>query len=64
MTPMCDILPLAKAPLAHCVRKPNKTQQLLAKLELRDFKCAWFDENSYYEFFPLHTAYKKKVRNT
>src|SRR3989338_5177319 len=23
------------------------------------FKCAWFDENNYYEFFPLHAVYKK-----
>ena len=29
------------------------------KLALRDFKCAWFDENSYYEFFPLHAVYEK-----
>jgi len=24
------------------------------------FKCAWFDENDYYEFFPLHAVYNKK----
>ena len=30
------------------------------KLDLKSFKCAWFDENSYYEFFPLHVVYKKK----
>ncbi len=24
------------------------------------FKCAWFDENNYYEFFPLHAVYKSK----
>jgi transposase-like protein len=29
------------------------------KLALRDFKCAWFDENNYYEFFPLHGVYEK-----
>ena len=28
-------------------------------LPLKDFKCAWFDENSYFEFFPLHTVYEK-----
>jgi hypothetical protein len=21
--------------------------------------CAWFDEKSYFEFFPLHAVYKK-----
>lgn len=30
------------------------------KLPLTMFKCAWFDENNYYEFFPLHTVYKTK----
>ena len=30
------------------------------KLALRDFKCAWFDEDNYYEFFPLHAVYEKK----
>jgi len=30
------------------------------KLALKDFKCAWFDENNYYEFFPLHAVYSKK----
>jgi ATP-dependent exoDNAse (exonuclease V) beta subunit len=30
------------------------------KLDLKSFKCAWFDENNYYEFFPLHVVYKKK----
>lgn len=29
------------------------------KLAVRDFKCAWFDEKNYYEFFPLHTIYPK-----
>lgn len=28
------------------------------KLDLKSFKCAWFDENNYYEFFPLHAVYK------
>jgi transposase-like protein len=31
------------------------------KLDLKSFKCAWFDENNYYEFFPLHVVYKQKV---
>lgn len=30
------------------------------KLALRDFKCAWFDENNYFEFFPLHAVYQKR----
>ena len=29
-------------------------------LPLKDFKCAWFDENNYLEFFPLHGVYKKQ----
>ena len=28
-------------------------------LPLYHFKCAWFDESSYYEFFPLHVVYPK-----
>jgi len=31
-----------------------------AKLPLTIFKCAWFDENNYFEFFPLHVVYKKR----
>ncbi len=30
-------------------------------LPLYHFKCAWFDENNYYEFFPLHAVYEKKL---
>ncbi|MBU4457407.1 MAG: PD-(D/E)XK nuclease family protein [Candidatus Omnitrophica bacterium] len=30
----------------------------LTGLRLYDFKCAWFDEKVYYEFFPLHVVYK------
>ena len=29
------------------------------KLPLIMFKCSWFDENNYYEFFPLHVVYKR-----
>ncbi|MBI1936444.1 PD-(D/E)XK nuclease family protein [Candidatus Woesearchaeota archaeon] len=29
-------------------------------LPLYYFKCAWFDENNYCEFFPLHAVYKKE----
>lgn len=30
------------------------------KLAIKDFKCAWFDDKNYYEFFPLHIVYKLK----
>ena len=29
-------------------------------LRLYDFKCAWFDEKHYFEFFPLHVVLKKR----
>ncbi len=29
-------------------------------LPLYYFKAAWFDENNYYEFFPLHAVYEKR----
>lgn len=29
-------------------------------LPLYYFKCAWFDESNYFEFFPLHAVYKKE----
>lgn len=32
------------------------------KLAVKDFKCAWFDSNNYYEFFPLHAVYELKKR--
>jgi hypothetical protein len=32
----------------------------LTGLRLHSFKCAWFDEDDYFEFFPLHVVYKKK----
>jgi PD-(D/E)XK nuclease superfamily len=31
-------------------------------LRLYDFKCAWFDEKNYFEFFPLHVVHKFKGR--
>ncbi|MBU0569009.1 PD-(D/E)XK nuclease family protein [bacterium] len=34
----------------------------LTTLRLFHFKCAWFDEEDYFEFFPLHVVYKKKSR--
>ena len=34
----------------------------LTGLRLYDFKCAWFDENSYFEFFPLHMVYKLRQK--
>ncbi|MCC6458001.1 MAG: PD-(D/E)XK nuclease family protein [Caldilineaceae bacterium] len=32
------------------------------KLPLRLFKCAWFDEKDYFEFYPLHCVYPRYVR--
>ena len=29
------------------------------KLPLMTFKCAWFDDKHYYEFFPLHAVYSR-----
>jgi hypothetical protein len=29
-------------------------------LRLLDFKCAWFDDANYYEFYPLHVVHKRK----
>lgn len=31
-------------------------------LRLLDFKCAWFDDAHYYEFYPLHVVHKRKQR--
>jgi len=33
----------------------------LTGLRLMHFKCAWFDENDYFEFYPLHVVYKKNI---
>jgi len=30
----------------------------LTKLPLKVFKCAWFDDKRYFEFFPLHAVYQ------
>lgn len=32
-------------------------------LRLFHFKCAWFDDEHYYEFYPLHVVHKKKTRS-
>jgi len=32
----------------------------LTGLKLFHFKCAWFDEDDYFEFYPLHVVMKKK----
>ena len=32
----------------------------LTGLRLFEFKCAWFDEKDYFEFFPLHVLHKPK----
>lgn len=34
----------------------------LTGLRLYEFRCAWFDDRTYYEFFPLHAVYKKQSR--
>ncbi|MFH1845949.1 MAG: PD-(D/E)XK nuclease family protein [Candidatus Omnitrophota bacterium] len=34
----------------------------LTSLRLFHFKCAWFDKDDYFEFYPLHVVYKKKSR--
>ena len=34
----------------------------LTSLRLYNFKCAWFDEDDYYEFYPLHVVMKKKKK--
>lgn len=34
----------------------------LTGLRMFDFKCAWFDENDYFEFYPLHVIHKPKRR--
>jgi hypothetical protein len=31
-------------------------------LRLFDFTCAWFDEQHYFEFYPLHVVYRKRRR--
>ena len=33
-----------------------------ANLPLKNFKCAWFDEKDYFEFFPLQGVYRPKAR--
>jgi len=32
----------------------------LTGLRMFEFKCAWFDEKDYFEFYPLHVLYKPK----
>ncbi|OGI94235.1 hypothetical protein A3A03_03110 [Candidatus Nomurabacteria bacterium RIFCSPLOWO2_01_FULL_40_18] len=56
-------------------KKENPIEQLtwyalalsrLTGLRLYEFKCAWFDETDYFEFYPLHVVKKiqsKKKRN-
>ena len=36
----------------------------LTTLRLYHFKCAWFDGEDYFEFFPLHVVYKKKKKRS
>jgi transposase-like protein len=35
----------------------------LTGLRLFDFKCAWFDGEHFYEFYPLHVVHKKRQRS-
>ncbi|MDP2946064.1 MAG: hypothetical protein Q8N61_01265, partial [bacterium] len=36
----------------------------LTGLKIYEFKCAWFDEKDYFEFYPLHVVKKlKRTRN-
>lgn len=34
----------------------------LTGLRMFHFKCAWFDEDDYYEFYPLHVVYKERKK--
>ena len=34
----------------------------LTSIRLYYFKCAWFDEDNYFEFYPLHVVMKKKKK--
>jgi len=34
----------------------------LTGLRMFEFKCAWFDEKDYFEFYPLHVVHKPKGR--
>ena len=34
----------------------------LTGLRVYNFKCAWFDEKNFFEFFPLHVVWKKTKR--
>ena len=34
----------------------------LTGLRLYEFKCAWFDEEDYFEFYPLHVIYKLRKK--
>ena len=36
----------------------------LTGLRLFEFKCGWFDEKNYYQFFPLHVVKKLKTKKT
>lgn len=35
----------------------------LTGLRLFEFKCAWFDEKEYFEFYPLHVVHKLKAKS-
>ncbi len=76
LTGHIDIVQLRNG-LVHILDyKPNAAKELpieqltfyalamsrLTGLRVHDFKCAWFDEKNYYEFFPLHVVYRLRQR--
>lgn len=34
------------------------SDEVIRRLQLYDFVCAWFDEYDYFEFYPLHVVHK------
>ncbi len=40
----------------------NSSLASRTKLAVKDFKCAWFDEKNYFEFYPLHVVYEKEFK--
>lgn|SRR3989344_1176119 len=34
------------------------------QIPIKCFKAAWFDDKNYFEFFPLHAVYNKKINKT
>jgi len=63
MIHIMDFKPSAKKekPIAQLVFYALALSRLTG-IRLYHFKCAWFDDKNYYEFFPLHVVYKKKKK--